>query len=76
MTSIHYPQAVDGAVATYRAETNSKDVTAQATGGPATQWVLMKDIDSASGYQTPPPPTQAPAYEGQVVVVPAVLEQS
>ncbi len=74
--SSYLPPRADGSVATYRAEASSKGTTAQAGGGPATQWVLMKDVDSASGYQTPPAPTQAPEYEGQVVAVPAVLEQS
>ena len=76
MTSTPHPPAGDSAVATYRAEANPKDVTAQATGGAANQWVLMKDVDPSSGYETPPPPEQAPEYEGQVVVVPVVSEQS
>ncbi len=75
MTSMSPPVA-DGAAATYRAATKSMDVTAQTTGRTASQWVLMKDVDSASGYETPPPPVQAPEYDGQVVVVPASLVQS
>lgn len=71
MSSIPFPPARD-ASATYRADPKAKDVTAQATDDTTTQWVLMKDVDPASGYTTPPPPEQAPEYEGQVIVVPAI----
>ncbi len=76
MTSIPDRRVSEGSAATYRAEQTSKDVTAQASDSVGSQWVLMRDVDSASGYQTPPPPQQAPEYAGQVVIVPAVLGQS
>jgi hypothetical protein len=76
MTSSPPPLPDDKAIATYRAEAKPKDTTAQATESTSTQWVLMKDVDPSSGYQTPPPPEQAPEYEGQVVVVPAVVERA
>ncbi len=70
MTSDCVPEGGERSVAKYQATKDSSDVRAQATSGPALQWVLMKDVDQASGYQTPSPPEQAPEYEGQVVVVP------
>lgn len=73
MTSSDRSAGREEALATYKATKAPQDVTAQATSGPALQWVLMKDVDQASGYQTPSPPEQAPEYEGQVVVVPAVV---
>lgn len=73
MTSSYFPPGGERSVAKYQATTDSGDVRAQATSGPALQWVLMKDVDTSSGYQTPSPPKQAPQYEGQVVVVPAEL---
>jgi hypothetical protein len=76
MTSPPGPPPKEGASATYRAEAKTKDVTAQATEGAGAQWVLMKDVDLASGYETPPPPQQVPEYEGQVIIVPAVVAQS
>jgi len=75
MTSSPVPPSI-GSAATYRAEAKPKSGTVQANTSPATQWVLMKDVDPASGYQTPPPPEQPPEYEGQIVVVPAEVEQS
>ena len=76
MTSSPPPIPVDGAAATYQGKSEPKDTTAQATGGVALEWMLMKDVDPSSGYQTPPPPEHAPEYEGQVVIVPAVDERS
>lgn len=76
MTSDFVVPGGESSVAKYQATAVSKDVTAQASGGPALQWILMKDVDIASGYETPPAPKQVPEYEGQVVVVPGVLGQS
>lgn len=76
MTSQHVNLLKEGELAKFRATTRATDATAQASGGAYLQWVLMKDVDKASGYQTPSPPKQAPEYEGQVVAVPAAPVQT
>lgn len=76
MTSDYYPPGGEKAVAKYQATRTPVDPKAEALNGPAFQWVLMKDVDAESGYQTPSPPRHSPQYEGQIVVVPAVLEKA
>ncbi len=74
MTSPYIPPGSDEAYAKFQATKDSTDTTAQASDTSALQWVLMKDVDKESGYQTPSPPQQTPEYEGQVVVVPAIVD--
>lgn len=74
MTSPYIPPGGEAAVAKFQATKDSTGTTAQASDASALQWVLMKDVDKASGYQTPSPPQQTPEYEGQVVAVPALVD--
>lgn len=76
MTSSWVPPGGELSTAEYRAQKKPADGTTQAVGDTELQWILMKDVDTASGYQTPSPPEKGPAYEGQVVLVPAAPSES